>query len=137
MFQKEKFYAIKLGNGVTDVVVNSWEDCKKLVIGYPSVYKSFRTEKEANRYLKSMTHEQVETQLLWNDIHKKFRIKEKLECGLGFRIPDYIIDEILEAKQQNNKKEIYELIDLSIEQKTISKKNGKKLCKYISDNLQL
>ena len=137
MFPKKKFYAIKLGNGVKDVVVKNWNECEKLVIGYPAVYKSFRTEKEANRYLNTMTQEQVEKQLLWNDIHKKFRIKEKLEYNLGFRIPDYIVDEILEAKNKKNKKEIYELIDLSIEEKIISKKNGKKLNEYISKNLQL
>ena len=108
MFPKKKFYAIKLGSGVKDVVVNNWKECEKLVIGYPAIYKSFRTEKEANRYLNTMTQEQVEKQLLWNDIHKKFRIKEKLEYNLGFRIPDYIVNGIIEAKNKKNKKNIWD-----------------------------
>ncbi len=134
MFEKKKFYAIKVGNGVKDTVVKTWQECKKLVIGYPSVYKSFNTEKEANYYLNNITQEQVETQLLWNEIHRKNRIKEKIECSLGFKISNHIIDGILEAK---NKNEIYEFINLSIEAKIVTMKNGKKLQKYIRENLQL
>ena len=77
MARKKKVYAIKVGKGVEDKIVNSWEECEKLVIGYPSVYKSFRNIKEANKYLKNMTKENVDMQLLWNEIHKEHRVKEK------------------------------------------------------------
>lgn len=48
---KQKYYAIKLGKGVKDKIVTSWSECEALVKGYPSVYKSFKTEEEAKEYL--------------------------------------------------------------------------------------
>ena len=48
---KNKYYAIKKGKGVTDKIVSSWDECKELVLGYPSIYKSFKTEEEALEYL--------------------------------------------------------------------------------------
>ena len=38
-----KFYALKEGNGVSNLIVNTWYECSKLVLGYNSVYKSFKT----------------------------------------------------------------------------------------------
>ncbi|WP_425306079.1 viroplasmin family protein [Clostridium neonatale] len=42
-----KYYAIKKGNGVTNKIVETWEECKVLVLGYPAIYKSFKTKDEA------------------------------------------------------------------------------------------
>ena len=52
--KKTKYYAIKEGKGVKDLIVNTWEECSKLVLGYNSVYKSFLTKEEAERYLKGV-----------------------------------------------------------------------------------
>ena len=52
--KKTKYYAIKEGKGVKDIIVNTWEECSKLVLGYNSVYKSFKTKEEAERYLKGV-----------------------------------------------------------------------------------
>lgn len=41
---KIKFYVIKEGIGVKDIIVTSWDECSKFVLGYNSVYKSFLTE---------------------------------------------------------------------------------------------
>ncbi|CAG9702350.1 RNase H1/viroplasmin domain-containing protein [Clostridium neonatale] len=41
---KIKYYAIKKGNGVTNKIVETWEECKVLVLGYPAIYKSFKTK---------------------------------------------------------------------------------------------
>lgn len=49
---KSKYYAIKVGKGVKDKIVTTWSECEALVKGYPSVYKSFKTEEEALEYLK-------------------------------------------------------------------------------------
>ena len=46
---KSKFYAIKDGIGVKDIIVTSWDECSKRVLGYNAVYKSFRTEEEAKK----------------------------------------------------------------------------------------
>ena len=57
-----KYYAIKEGKGVKDIIVRSWAECEKLVKGYPSVYKSFKTEEEALEYLNTVNTELVKEQ---------------------------------------------------------------------------
>lgn len=51
MAKQQKYYAIKVGKGVKDKIVTSWLECEALVKGYPSVFKSFKTEEEAKEYL--------------------------------------------------------------------------------------
>jgi len=51
MAKQQKYYAIKTGKGVKDKIVTSWLECEALVKGYPSVFKSFKTEEEAKEYL--------------------------------------------------------------------------------------
>lgn len=46
----KKYYAVKKGK--TPGIYLSWEDCKKMVIGYPgAVYKGFETLQEAENFL--------------------------------------------------------------------------------------
>lgn len=47
----KKYYAIKIGNGVKNKIVNTWSECKELVLGYPAVYKSFKSKDQAMEYL--------------------------------------------------------------------------------------
>ena len=54
MATKQKYYAIKEGKGVKNKIVRTWSECKELVLGYPSIYKSFKTEEEALEYLKAI-----------------------------------------------------------------------------------
>lgn len=56
---KNKYYAIKKGNGVKDIIVRSWDECKPLVNGYPAIYKSFLTEDEALTYLGSIAENKI------------------------------------------------------------------------------
>ena len=51
---KSKYYAIKVGKGVKNKIVRTWSECKELLLGYPSIYKSFKTEEEALEYLKAI-----------------------------------------------------------------------------------
>lgn len=67
----KKYYAIKVGNGVTDKIVRSWEDCKKYVYGYDAVYKSFTSEEEALFYLKTVNVKRVKEQKAYNLEHNK------------------------------------------------------------------
>lgn len=60
--KKQKYYAIKEGKGVKDKIVRSWDECEKLVKGYPAVYKSFLTKEEALKYLGSVHPEKVKEQ---------------------------------------------------------------------------
>jgi len=59
---KQKYYAIKEGKGVKDKIVNTWTECQKLVLGYPSVYKSFKTKYEAMEYLGTVNVAKVKEQ---------------------------------------------------------------------------
>lgn len=49
---KKKYYAVKRGR-VNDIIVESWDECKKLVDKYSKArYKSFATKTDAENYLK-------------------------------------------------------------------------------------
>lgn len=49
---KKKFYAIKRGKkGTKNVILESWNECSKLVLGFNSEYKGFKTREEAEEYL--------------------------------------------------------------------------------------
>lgn len=59
--EKKKWYAIKAIDGKEiDVIVTTWEECKKIVLKHAAVYKSFPTEEQAKEYLGSMTKEKQE-----------------------------------------------------------------------------
>ena len=60
MSKAKKYYAIKEGKGVRNIILNSWGKCQPLVTGYNAVYKSFKTEEEAKDYLKNITEQQAE-----------------------------------------------------------------------------
>lgn len=48
----KKFYAIKNGRK-KKVIVSTWSECSKLVLGYQgAIYKGFNTEEEAKAFLK-------------------------------------------------------------------------------------
>lgn len=51
IMSKKKYYAIKIGKGVKNRIVDTWSECKELVLGYNSTYKSFKTREEAMEYL--------------------------------------------------------------------------------------
>lgn len=59
---QQKYYAIKEGKGVKDKIVNTWTECQKLVLGYPAVYKSFKTKSEAMQYLVNVDIKKVKEQ---------------------------------------------------------------------------
>jgi len=76
MATKQKYYAIKTGKGVKNKIVRTWSECKELVLGYPSIYKSFKTEEEALEYLKAIkdvdkTLEENNKAMEYNKIKKK------------------------------------------------------------------
>lgn len=48
---KKNFYAIKEGKFTRNKIVDSWEECEKLIKGYPAKYKGFATKEQALEYL--------------------------------------------------------------------------------------
>lgn len=120
----EYFYAIKVGKNVENLVVNSWKECKEYVIGYPSVYKKFKTEKDAKKWMNNLTDVEVKNILATNEIHRFYRLKEKLEFEYKFEIPNYIVDEII---NNNNYENLYALINLAVMNNHLTKNNAKTL----------
>ena len=59
MAAKKKYYAIKKGNNVSNLIVETWEECKKYVEGVPAQHKSFKTKEEAEMYLKGIEQVKV------------------------------------------------------------------------------
>lgn len=50
----KKYYAIKEGKGVSNVILETWEECQRLITGYPAKYKSFKSKEQAEDYLKGI-----------------------------------------------------------------------------------
>ena len=111
---RKKYYAIKEGKNVQNKIVTSWDECKKLVHGYNSIYKGFQTLKEAEEYLNSIKDiEKIKEQ-------KKFSIeKKKKEKAKGthfaFRIPKEIYSD-LEKRSRVTGLKIEKLIEFALTQ---------------------
>ncbi|MEG0085634.1 MAG: RNase H1/viroplasmin domain-containing protein [Niameybacter sp.] len=60
MATKKKYYAIKQGKDVSNLIVDTWEECKKYVEGVPAQHKSFKTRHEAEMYLKGIEQTKAE-----------------------------------------------------------------------------
>ncbi|WP_394857246.1 ribonuclease H1 domain-containing protein [Clostridium paraputrificum] len=109
---KAKFYAIKDGIGVKDIIVNSWNECSKLVLGYNAVYKSFRTEEEAKKYLGSVDVEKVKEQAKKGMEDRK--IKKETTRSFSIRLPKEMYKDFEEKCSSMNldkDKAIFMLID--------------------------
>ena len=111
--KKKKFYAIKVGKNCNDVIVRDWNKCKELVHGYNSVYKSFATIEEANKYLSTVNVDNIREQ-------KEFAIQKRKESKskgthVGFRIPNEIYTE-LEKRSKETGLNIEKIIEFAIAQ---------------------
>lgn len=61
MAEKKKYYAIKQGRNVSNLIVDTWEECKKYVEGVPAKHKSFKTRQEAEMYLNGIEQVNIKT----------------------------------------------------------------------------
>lgn len=73
---KKNYYAIKIGNGVENIIVTTWEECKHYTHYYNSIYKGFTTQKQANKWLNSFTDEDIHNRLEFQLKMKYLRDKE-------------------------------------------------------------
>ena len=106
-----KWYAIKDGKDVKNIIVTSWDECKVLVLGRNSIYKSFLSEEEAKRYLNKIDDRDVQR---IKDRTAKMIVKSKERKSTtkplnGLRIPSELY-EIIEAKAERNNVDIEKLI---------------------------
>lgn len=83
--REKKYYAIKEGKGVENIIVRTWSECKELVHGYNAVYKSFTNLEYANKYLEEENITKVKGQAI-HKIEKKKLIKQTTKHIAGFRI---------------------------------------------------
>ena len=76
--QSQKYYAIKYtANGnKKDIIVDSWEECSKLVSGYNSIYKSFYTLEQAKEFLSNYSEEKQKQELIRKKHFSKKRVNE-------------------------------------------------------------
>ena len=78
--------------------------------------------------MKNITSKQLDIELKWNEIHRFYRLKEKLEMKYHFEIPNYIVDEIING---NDYKNLCSLIRLAAANNKISEKNANILIKSV------
>ena len=119
---ENKYYAIKIGKNVKDIIVSDWEVCKMYVIDSPAIYQEFKNKKEAKKYLQSINEIEVKNILLNQEIERFRCLKEKIEYQYGFHVPNYIIDEIINNSNYNN---LCSLVNLAILKNRLTKEQGK------------
>lgn len=73
----KKYYAIKVGNGVKNKIVTTWKECAELVLGFNSVYKSFKTREEAEQYLNGIKDNSIDIVLEKNKKAREYNTKRK------------------------------------------------------------
>lgn len=63
-----KHYAIRtIDEKPINLILSNWDECKKLVQGHNSQYKSFKTEEEAQKYINNYKQEEKEEDVLNSD----------------------------------------------------------------------
>ena len=76
---KKKLYAIKKGKGNTrNKIVDTWAECKTLVLGYPAEYKGFSTKEEAEIYLGIRDKDTLNDEIHPSTTLKKMKVKKEI-----------------------------------------------------------
>ena len=96
--KKQKYYAIKEGKGVKNKIVRTWSECKELVLGYPSIYKSFSTEEEARKYLNGIKDKDKDIPVIQDKVKINIQSSKKRISStkaISFRVPNEIYNEFI------------------------------------------
>ena len=118
--KKEKWYAVKIGkNNIQDMIYKTWEECKEATDGYDSVFKSFDTKEDAEKYLDTVDVEKVLKQKAYAIERKN---KEKLSKDINIKLNQDIYQELLK-KSQESKVDIENLIKIAISEYIYQNKN--------------
>lgn len=118
----KKYYAIKEGNGVKNIILENWSECQPLVLGYSAVYKSFKTEEEAKKYLDGMGEKEVKKakERIAKAI-KKDKEKKATTVSIQTRIPKELYEKFLKRCEiigLNEKKALHSLMQETFEEWT-------------------
>lgn len=115
------------------MVMKQLKELLKLTKECTLIYNSKRNREEFNSSLES---DKLEIQLLWDEINKRKQLKEKIQKEMGFIIPNYIIDEFVENKNNMSYSNLFCLINMAIINNRMSKYNAKKLKAYVTKNIK-
>lgn len=84
--KKEKWYAVKIGkNNIQNIIYETWEECKKVTDGYDSVFKSFETKEDAEKYLETVDVKKILEQKAYAIERKN---KEKLSKNINIKLSE-------------------------------------------------
>lgn len=109
--KKEKWYAVKIGNNnIQNMIYKTWEECKKATEGYNSVFKSFETKEEAEKYLEMVDVEKVLEQKAYV---LEMKNKKKPSKNINLKLSDEMYQELLK-KSKESKIDIENLIKFAI-----------------------
>lgn len=94
--KKQKYYAIKEGKGVKNKIVRTWSEYKELVLGYPSIYKSFYTEEEAIKFLGGINDKDIPAikEKIKVNIQSSKRRRSSTKA-INFRVPNEVYNEFI------------------------------------------
>ena len=130
---KKYYYAIKIGRGVKDKIVTSWGECKKYTFRYNAIFKGFRMEYEAQKWLDSWTNEEIDDRLEKQSFHRNKRLKRQILYDLNFRLNIDILNFILENTY--NYEQICLYIDKCVENDEFSSNKSMILKDYLKRNI--
>lgn len=109
--KKEKWYAVKIGNNnIQNMIYKTWEECKKATEGYNSIFKSFGTKEEAEKYLEMVDVEKVLEQKAYV---LEMKNKKKSSKNINLKLSDEMYQELLK-KSKESKIDIENLIKFAI-----------------------
>ena len=122
MKKSKIFYAIKLGKDTKDKIVTTYEEFQKHINNYPAIFKECNTEIEAKHYLNSIDENMINILLVQMELQRRKKIKNDMQENLGFKIPEYILDSIIDEKCYYD---ICLLINLAVFNKRFSEEKAK------------
>ena len=112
------------------MVVKQLKELLKLTKEYPLICSNLKNREKSDA---DLITDKLKVKLLLNE---RKQLKEKIQIEMGFIIPNYIIDEIIENKNDIGYSNLFCLINMAIINNRISKYNAKKLKLYISNNIK-
>lgn len=111
--KKRKWYAVKIGkDNIQNMIYETWEECKKVTDGCNSVFKSFETKEDAEKYLETVEVEKVLEQKSYALERKN---KEKLSKNINIKLSQEMYQGLLKKSKENNI-DIENLIKFAISQ---------------------
>lgn len=141
------YYAISKGHGVTNKIVGSWDECKKLVNGCKGAkYKKFTTKEDADKYILDTSNRMTFNSSISSLVSKRvpdddteyvniytdgslIRKHGGIYAGYGIYIPEkhFEISRRLTGKKTNNRSELMAIIGAI---KTFKDSENTMLCIY-------